>query len=265
MKLECVLTACNNNPLYMNFIPYFIKAWRKLYPKVDIKIILISESIPSKYEKYSDNIILFTPLDDVCDVLTSQAIRMLYPALLDYQDAVLITDIDMIPMHSSYYSDCIKPFNSNQFVIYKDICRKYKQIMICYNAASPKVWSSIFLIKSLDDIKTFLIELNKVRIKLIENKNNKRYEWIIDQRLLFNRVKVWQESGGIVIGLNDKITNFKRMCRSKFKYLTDQIKGKIIKEEYMDYHCKRPFDKYEELNNEILKLLPQKVEDTEKK
>ena len=45
MKLDCVLTACNMNPLYSDFIPIFIKTWNKLYPAVDVKIIFISAPI----------------------------------------------------------------------------------------------------------------------------------------------------------------------------------------------------------------------------
>ncbi len=41
MKLDCILTAVNENTLYIDFIPIFIKTWNKLYPSIDVKIILI--------------------------------------------------------------------------------------------------------------------------------------------------------------------------------------------------------------------------------
>ncbi len=37
MLLDCVLTACNTNNLYLDFIHYFIKFWKYLYKNVDIK------------------------------------------------------------------------------------------------------------------------------------------------------------------------------------------------------------------------------------
>ena len=46
MKLDCVITSVNNNNLYIDFIPIFIKTWKKLYPTIDVKIILINEEIP---------------------------------------------------------------------------------------------------------------------------------------------------------------------------------------------------------------------------
>ena len=36
MYLDCVLTASDLNPLYLDFIPIFIKSWKILLPKVDI-------------------------------------------------------------------------------------------------------------------------------------------------------------------------------------------------------------------------------------
>ena len=38
MKLDCVLTACNNDPMYIDFIPNFVKAWNTLCPGADVKI-----------------------------------------------------------------------------------------------------------------------------------------------------------------------------------------------------------------------------------
>ena len=41
MKLTDVLTATDTNPLYYKFVPIFIRAWKKLFPDVNIHIILI--------------------------------------------------------------------------------------------------------------------------------------------------------------------------------------------------------------------------------
>ena len=49
MKLDCVITSVNNNDLYIDFIPLFIKTWKKLYPDVDVKIILIDDNILSYF------------------------------------------------------------------------------------------------------------------------------------------------------------------------------------------------------------------------
>ena len=47
MILDCVLTAVNENKMYLDLCPIFIKTWNKLYPDVDVKIVLIAKSIPT--------------------------------------------------------------------------------------------------------------------------------------------------------------------------------------------------------------------------
>ena len=103
MKLECVLTACNLNPKYFEFIDYFVRAWKTVLDNVDVKVILVSDHIPDSINHLQENIILFPPIPNVSDVFISQYIRLLYPSILKYINGVLITDIDMIPMNSEYY------------------------------------------------------------------------------------------------------------------------------------------------------------------
>ena len=116
MKLDCVLTAVNEKQIYIDFIPFFIKAWKKLYPLVDIKIILVADKIPDNFLKYKNNIILFKPLDNIFTAYISQYIRLLYPCILKYKNGVLITDIDMIPMNKTYYTVNIEKHDNDKFI-----------------------------------------------------------------------------------------------------------------------------------------------------
>ena len=90
MKLDCVLTAVNENTLYLDFIPFFVDTWNKLYPDVDVKVVLIMSEIPSNLEKYKNNIILFKPIPSINTSFISQYIRMLYPCILNYKNGVMI-------------------------------------------------------------------------------------------------------------------------------------------------------------------------------
>ena len=69
-----------------------------MIPSVDIKIILIADTIPKKFLKYKNYIILFKPLENIFTYI-SQYIRLLYPCILNYKNGILITDIDMVPMN----------------------------------------------------------------------------------------------------------------------------------------------------------------------
>ena len=57
MKLDCIVTSVNNNPLYSDFIPLFIKTWNKLYPHVDVKIIYIHTHIPENIKNNIKNLL----------------------------------------------------------------------------------------------------------------------------------------------------------------------------------------------------------------
>ena len=104
MKLDTVLTAVNDNPLYIGFVPYFIRMWKLLYPDVNVKIVLVAEYIPENLKEYNDNLILFKPIEGISTAFTSQYIRLLYPNLLGCTNGVLITDMDIVPMNRTYYT-----------------------------------------------------------------------------------------------------------------------------------------------------------------
>ena len=84
MKLDCILTAVNENPLYIEFIPIFIKAWKGLVPEVDVKIVMVANEIPTEYKEYSNYIILFPPIENISTSFIAQYIRILYPTTKPY-------------------------------------------------------------------------------------------------------------------------------------------------------------------------------------
>ena len=101
---------------YIWILCLFIKTWAKLYPEVDVKIILISNNIPLNLIQYKNNIILFKPIHNISTNFMSQYIRLLYPSILNYTNGVMITDIDMIPMNRTYYSINIESIADNKFI-----------------------------------------------------------------------------------------------------------------------------------------------------
>jgi hypothetical protein len=186
MKLDCVLSAVNENPLYLDFVPIFIKTWNKLYPDVDIKVILISRELPENLLPFQDYIITFTPIENVLTSFTSQFIRLLYPCILKYKNGVLITDIDMLPMNNEYYTTNITKFDNDKFIYYRgEVCFDDKQIAMCYNVATPQIWSDIFKVSSLDDIKDIIKNVCRTNT-MKQGKNN--ITWFIDQLTLYSKI-----------------------------------------------------------------------------
>ena len=251
MKLSCVLTACNDIPLYYDFIPLFIKTWNKLYPDVDVKIIFISDSIPTKFIKYSDNLILFKPLPNISTAFISQYIRLLYPAILDYKHGILITDMDMLPMNRSYYTKNIEIFPDDKLIYLRPVLLNLHQIAMCYNIAHNTTWSKIFNIHSKEDINKRLINVYS-KIQYIDGHG--KQGWFTDQQDFFWYVFKWAHKTNNFIVLQDKHTGFKRLDRARFIF-NSQVKKQITNGFFSDYHCLRPFKQYETINNEIYNLL----------
>ena len=251
MKLDCVLTAVNENPLYIDFIPIFIKTWKKLYPDIDVKIILIAERIPDKFLEYKKNIILFKPIENVLTSFTSQYIRLLYPCILNYKNGVMITDMDILPMNSTYYTENIKLYDNTNFIYYRgDICLCDREIAMCYNVATPLVWKEIFNISSIDDIRLRIKEVSDNNV-IIEGQGN--IGWCLDQINLFKKVVAWNKKTNKFIRLDEKTTGFNRLDRV---HSINILNLKLIKEgKYSDYHCHRPFKKYKDLINQIYEAL----------
>ncbi len=255
MIIDCVLTACNLNPMYTGFIPLFIKAWTKLCPSIDIKIILIHNKIPHFLQKYKQHIICFPPINGISTKFISQYIRLLYPAILDYSNGILITDMDCLPMNSKYYVVNIKNINNDKFVCYRRSSRTGKnQLPIVHNIAIPLVWKEIFNINSREDIIT--------RLKEVYSKINYNYEhgkkgWSTDQLDLYKYVIRWNKNTKRFVCLgNNKPICFRRLCRSHKFRLNPNIKNKIKNGYYCDYHAYRPYAKYKKINDRIVQLLP---------
>jgi GT2 family glycosyltransferase len=104
----------------------------------------------------------------------------------------MITDMDMLPMNRSYYTENIKSFDNSKFIYLREnICFEYNQLAMCYNVAVPKIWSEIFEINSLEDIKN--------RIKTI----GRHVEWCTDQLVLYKRVMAWNNKTNNLICLKE--------------------------------------------------------------
>lgn len=254
MKLDCVLTACNLNPLYTEFIPIFIKAWTHLYPTIDVKIILIADTIPDEFKAYEKYIILFHPIEGVSDIFISQSIRLLYPAILPYTNAVLISDMDMIPMNPTYFSTPLLPHESDSFVHFRNGAELWHgayQYAMCYNAATPAIWGEITGIKTESDIRSFIFQ----KYTSIPSFTGVPDEsgWYSDQILLYSLLTAWPRKK--IVCLKDHETGYHRLDRG-FTRPLHELLPMIQTCTFSDYHCYRPYSIYKDLNDTIVANLP---------
>lgn len=240
MKIDMVLTACNNNSRYLDLYPYVYKIWKKKF-NLNCYLILISDKINDKLIDYKDYIILFKPIKNMHSAYISQVIRILYPCLFDNKN-ILITDMDIFPVSKSYFINSVKKYNDESFISYTNRYIKDKQLAICYNLANSKIWKEIFNVNNVEDINIIL--------KKWYNKNydgTKNCEgWKTDQYKLFEYVQKWNNINNRLVLLNDKMINFKRLHKKKKErnYIIrnfDIIKEKILSESFVDIHVSSKF------------------------
>ena len=252
MYLDCVLTACDLNPLYLDFVPIFLKSWKTLLPNVDIKIILIANSIPKELKPFSNHFILFEPIEGMATAFIAQYIRILYPALLRYPNGILITDMDMMPMNSVYYTNNIRHLDDDKFVCYRQICSEIGEIPIMYNIAHHSIWREIFQIHTIPDI---VARLNNIYSKINYEDKHGGGGWFTDQKQLFSYVMKWHEQSKRFIKLNDIYTGLNRLDRIHLTNVTEDIKRRIKLGYYSDFHAHRPYKKYKKINDLVVGLL----------
>jgi hypothetical protein len=241
------------NPLYYTFVPIFVKAWKAVMPQIKISVILINDTIPEALTHYKEHITLFRhqqypELQKVNTAFISQTIRTLYPALLNTSDGVIITDIDMVPLNATYYTNSIKDLTNDKFVCYRNILQNKSQLPICYNVATPKIWKTVFGINTLDDVVRKLASIySTISYSGISGKTG----WSTDQLVLFDAAIKLPN----LVVLNDKQTGFSRLDRIKSITLDEQLMIKIKNGFYSDYHMKRPYLQYRELNDGVVNQL----------
>ena len=252
MILTDVLTASDMNPMYYKFIPIFIRAWKRLFPEVNIHIILIADELIDELVPYSEFIKLFKPIPDIKSSFIAQNIRLFYPGLLKSEGGILITDMDIIPMNRHYYTDPIKDIECDKFVCYRQLeCVGKDEMVMCYNIATSEIWQNVFSVKSESDIRYIMSVLNK-NVKYVGHINMPF--WITDQLYLYETTQRWNKVTNNLVILNDNMTGFNRLDRGRIPnqdYLINLVGSRL----YSDYHMCRPYDDYKSINDFIVNLL----------
>ncbi len=222
----------NDNPKYTKFIPLFVEQWLRVLPSCHITIIYIGESVPNTVpEKYNAYIRCFKPIAGIHTAYIAQVIRILYPSLLDPDDVIMITDMDMIPGKGTYFtSDAIHSVSDNAFVSFRPLSVvPANQIAMCYVAAKGSTWRSVFSINTERDIERFLTEHYYRAYDGVHGGNG----WYSDQSLLYQYVMAWN---GLFVELNDSQTGFRRLDYYHHHYDKSRFVSLLDNPVYSDCH-----------------------------
>jgi hypothetical protein len=197
---------------------------------------------------------VFEPIPGLHTAFQAQCIRLLYPALLETEGAVLTSDVDMVPLSQGYFHEPLSRIDERHFLAYRDVLVPRGEIPICYNAALPAVWSKVFDVRSPDD----------VRARLSEWGTGFSYEgihgghgWNADQVILYRTLIARGRAHRDVWILRDAYAGLERLQKVVLQrrlHLVDAERDRIRRGAYADFHVLVPYDEHRELNDEVVRL-----------
>ena len=234
MKLSCVLVACNENTHYLDFWPVVKEAWWKVVG-VPCVMIYVGDFLP-EHLKNDPSVIFFRAIHQWPTATQAQMIRLLYPALLKCDGAVMISDMDMIPLQKNFFLKGFEQFNDNQFVSLRGIDEQERQIYMCYVGATPTMWRELFDIHSVTDVGNRLIQFS---MKYPSNGRHGGQGWCSDQLELYNKIKITQEIYPETIGLvpwTKEISRIDRVRQEDYDAQKEVINDALNKKQIVDYH-----------------------------
>ncbi len=234
MKLDCVLVACNDNPKYLDFWPIVRQAWWDLAGLPCI-MVYVADDLPEHLAQ-DPAVRHFKPIPGWPTATQAQCIRLLYPSLMKCDGAVMLSDMDMIPMQRDWFVKGFEPFGPEQFVSLRGIDESCKQIYMCYVGATPKMWGELFSVSDEDDVRKHLEDWSKAYpADGIRGGDG----WCTDQTILYMRVKQIQEILPDRIGLIPWTQEFQRLDRANFQdwlQLTEDAVQRVLTAPYIDFH-----------------------------
>jgi len=196
----------------------------------------------------------FEPVPGVHTAFQAQCIRLLYPALLETDGAVLVSDVDMAPLNRHYFHRPAGHVDARHFLAYRDVLLEACEIPVCYNAALPATWSEVFGVEGLEDVRARLAAwAGEVEYSGLHGGEG----WGTDQRVLYRTLVERGRRTRDVWILDDHYAGFRRLERAvlrKRDELYESDRRLIARGAYSDFHCVQPFEEFRELNELAVEL-----------
>jgi hypothetical protein len=254
MELGLALMACDMNQDYIDFWPFARRAWLEIVG-VQPLLVLIADDDQIPAELRADPFVVqFRPLEGVHTAFQAQCIRLLYPAVLETPDAVVISDVDLYPLRRSYFLNRIRRLDDRFFVSYRDVRLEWGQVAMAFNAAIPTTWSELFSVSSIDDVRRRLRDWTSG----IEYDGRRAWPgWFTDQEILHRTLTTWPQAPHRWWAMDDDYTGYRRLDKLELERedgLEPHRREEIRSGAYSDYVCLFPYREHREINDLVLQL-----------
>ena len=242
MKLDCALVACNANTHYLDFWPIVKKAWWDIVG-IPCIMVFVGDALP-EHLKDDPAVRHFKPIDGWPTATQAQIIRLFYPALLKCEGAVILSDMDIVPLQKDWFVEGFAKAEIDQFVSLRGIDEGNQQVYMCYVGATPTVFSAFFSVKTEDDIRSCFTDLSK---QLFADGHHGGQGWCLDQQLLYARLKHILSICPDALSGYPWTASISRLDRSRpqeWLEVNEEICKKISENTYIDFHMP-PYNRFQ--------------------
>jgi hypothetical protein len=254
LRLSHVLVASDLNPEYVDMWHLARRAWASV-AHLEVVLVLVADRADVPQALRGDGQVrVFEPITGLHTAFQAQCIRLLYPALLEETDGVLVADIDMLPMNAQYFHRPARGVHETHFVCYRDVLLGEHELPVCYNAALPRTWREIFEVETLADVR---VRLSAWADGVMYDGTRGGPGWATDQRILYRALTEFGQRTERVWILDDHYTGFRRLDRGelyKQGELTPRHHRLIERGAYSDFHAPLPMSRFGELNERVVSL-----------
>jgi hypothetical protein len=253
LRLTHALIASDLNPHYLDFWPLARRAWSEIAGLEPLLVLVAEPAEVPPLLRDDPSVHVFPPVSGVHTAFQAQCIRLLYPALLDVDGAVVTSDADMVPLNRRYFHRPLARIDDGHFVAYRNVLLADEMIPICYNAALPRTWGAVFGVRTLDDARQRLGEWGAVEYSGERGGTG----WATDQQILYRRLVEYGRQNESVWILDDRFTRFRRLERGSFwkpTPLDRRTRSRLRRGAYSDFHCATPYADFRELNELAVEL-----------
>lgn len=226
MKIDRVILACDDNPLYQNFWQLVAKAWTIMGVRPTLALVGDTEID----ESFGD-VVRIPSIDGIPNSFITQVVRAFLPILFP-NDVCLISDIDMLPLNKDYFFNAAKPVPDNFLLVYSaDAYPNESRYPMCYLAAKGATFQDILTIK---EANISLI------IQSIKDWHSEGLGWNTDEILLARHIQAWQGFDNQMVLLNRGWSPFAKRRLDRARWFINPLS--LYFNYYIDAHLPRPYD-----------------------
>ena len=226
MKIDRVILACDDNPLYQNFWQLVATAWTNM--GIRPTLALVGDT---KIDENFGDVVHIPSIDGISNGFITQVVRAFLPILFP-NDVCLLSDIDMMPLNKNYFLKAANPVPDNFLLVYSaDAYPTELRYPMCYLAAKGAIFQEILTVK---EGNISLI------IEGIKDWHSEGLGWNTDEVLLGRHIKAWQGFDNQMVLLNRGWSPLAKRRLDRARWFINPLF--LYFNYYIDAHLPRPYD-----------------------